>query len=176
MSVKSEGSSVPRDAGSAGDASGSRGPASGRVLAWSPIYVFIGVFLLVFGVFNFVELPLGWKDRIPQVTRYLEATVGLGAGWVLPALWAQKLVELALGVVAALSLIRRDARLLAASIGGWMAVFTFWAFMDIWAADRVELQEHTVYFAVFALLLVLIPVLQVVHGVRAWLHAQEDSR
>jgi hypothetical protein len=138
--------------------------------------VFIGVFLLVFGVFDFVELPLGWKDGILQVTRYLEATVGLDAGWVLLALWAQKLVELALGVVAALSLIRRDARRLAAGIGGWMVVFTFWAFMDIWAADRVELQEHAVYFAVFALLLVLIPVLQVVRGVRSWLHAQENSR
>lgn len=140
--------------------------------AWSPVYYLVGVFIVGFGLFNFVELPLGWKDRIPQITTYLEATVGLGGSWARPVLWAQKLVELALGLVAAAALLRRDVRLLAASIVGWMLVFTFWTFMDVWAADRAELQEHTVYFAAFSQLLLLIVVVSAADAARAWLHRQ----
>lgn len=146
-------------------------PAGPRTPNWSPIYSLIGLFILGFGLFNFVELPLGWKDRVPQITTYLEATVGLGPEWARPVLWAQKLVELALGLLAAVALVRRDARLLTFSIVGWMLVFTFWTFMDVWAADRAELQEHTVYFAAFAQLLLVIVVISVADAVRAWLHA-----
>lgn len=143
-----------------------------KTSGWSCAYSLIGFFILGFGLFNFAELPLGWKDRIPQVTTYLEVTVGLGPEWVLPTLWAQKLVELTLGLVAALSLVRRDVRLLTLSIVGWMLVFTFWTFMDVWAADRAELQEHTLYFTAFAQLLILIGVVTIADNVRAWLRRQ----
>lgn len=66
-------------------------------------------------------------------------------------------------------------RLLSLSIVGWMLVFTFWSFMDVWAADRAELQEHTLYFAAFAQLLLLIIVVSVADAVRAWLRAQTTT-
>lgn len=149
--------------------------ASREVSGWSHAYYLVGVFVLGFGLFNFAELPLGWKDRVPQVTTYLEATVELGPEWVLPAIWTQKLVELALGLVAAAGLVRRNVQLLTVSIIGWMMVFTLWTFMDVWAADRAELQEHTLYFTAFAQLLILIGVVSVADSVRAWLRRQGDQ-
>lgn len=146
----------------------SSGSAQGRPL-WSRIFVPIGVFLAGFGVFNWAELPLGWKDRTEQITRYLDTTVGLGSAWVDPALWTQKSIELALGIVAVVALIRRDTRWLIASIIGWMSIFTFWMFMDIWAEDRAELQEHTVYFVVFTQLLGIIIVVSLAERVARWL-------
>lgn len=107
-------------------------------------------------MFNWAELPLGWKDRTEQITRYLNNTVGWGSEWVDPVLWTQESVELALGIVAAVALVRRDVRWLVASIVGWMGVWTYMSFFDVWAEDRVELQEHTVYFVVFTLLLAIV--------------------
>jgi len=118
----------------------------------------IAVFLAVFGITNFLELPLGWKDRHDQVARYLSATVSLGNAWVLPVLWAQKIIEGALGMLALAGALRRDVRLVTASVVGWMAVMTTFTFMDVWAADRGELQEHTVYFGIFALMVMVITV------------------
>jgi len=123
---------------------------------WPRIFVPIGVFLAVFGVLNFAELPLAWKDRGGQITRYLDATVGLGPDWVTPTLWLAKGVELALGLVAIYALVRRSTGWLAAAVVGWMAWFTLFTAMDVWAADRAELQEHTVYFVMFSVLLAVI--------------------
>lgn len=123
---------------------------------WSRLFLPVGVFLGAFGVLNFAELPFGWKDRQEQIGRYLDATVGLGADWVMPVIWFAKLVELALGVVAIVALVRRSVRWLAAATAGWLVWFTVFSAMDVWAADRAELQEHTVYFVMFAVLLGLI--------------------
>jgi hypothetical protein len=130
--------------------------------AWSRMFLPIGVFLALFGVLNFAELPLGWKDRQQQVGRYLDATLELGADWVMPVIWLAKLVELALGLVAVAAVLRRSTRWLAAAVVGWLAWFTLFTVMDVWAADRVELQEHTVYFVMFAVLLGLIFVVSAV--------------
>lgn len=135
--------------------------------AWNPILMLLGVFLALFGILNFLELPLGWKDRNDQVARYLGATVGAGPGWVLPVLWAQKSVEGVLGVLALGGLVRRDARLVIAAIVGWMTIMCGFVFMDVWAADRAELQEHTVYFGIFALMLMIVVVLQTMQAVGA---------
>ncbi|WP_146173695.1 hypothetical protein [Saccharothrix carnea] len=134
---------------------------------WSRLFIPVGVFLAVFGVLNFAELPLGWKDRQQQVGRYLDATLELGPDWVLPVIWFAKLVELALGLLAVAALVRRSTRWLAAAVVGWLGWFTAFTVMDVWAADRVELQEHTVYFAMFAVLLGLIFVVSVVERVLA---------
>jgi hypothetical protein len=123
---------------------------------WSRLFVPVGVFLGAFGVLNFAELPFGWKDRQEQIGRYLDATVGLGADWVMPVIWFAKLVELALGLVAVAAVVRRSAPWLAGATAGWLVWFTGFSAMDVWAADRAELQEHTVYFAMFAVLLGLI--------------------
>jgi hypothetical protein len=120
------------------------------------MFVPIGIFLAIFGVLNFAELPLGWKDRHAQISRYLDATVGLGADWVMPVLWLAKGTELILGLIAIVALARRSVRWLAAAVVGWMAWFTAFSVMDVWAADRIELQEHTVYFAMFTVLLTVI--------------------
>ncbi|MFC6089103.1 hypothetical protein [Saccharothrix lopnurensis] len=129
---------------------------------WSRLFLPIGVFLGIFGVFNFAELPLGWKDRQEQVGRYLDATLALGADWVMPVIWLAKLVELALGLLALAATARRDTRWLAAAVVGWLAWFTLFSAVDMWAADRVELQEHTVYFVMFAVLLGMIHVVSAV--------------
>ena len=139
--------------------------------AWHQVFALIAVFLVVFGLMNFAELPLGWKDRTEQINRYLSATVGLGSEWVLPALWVMKTVEGLLGLAALVGLIRRDARWVAASIVGWMAIMTGFAAMDVWAADRAELQEHTVYFAAFALMLMIVVVLQAAGSLSRFLYS-----
>lgn len=143
------------------------GPVWGGGARWSRLFLPIGVFLVLFGVLNAAELPLGWKDRQQQFGRYLDATLGLGVDWVLPLIWLVKLVELALGLVAAAAVLRRSTRWLAAAVIGWLGVFTAFAAMDVWAADRVELQEHTVYFVMFAVLLGLIFVVSAVEQVLA---------
>lgn len=135
--------------------------ASDLKLHWHRLFLPIGVFLAGFGVFNWAELPLGWKDRTEQITRYLNNTVGWGSEWVGPVLWTQKSVELALGIMAIVALVRRDVRWLVASIVGWMGVWTYSSFLDVWAEDRAELQEHTVYFVVFTLLLAIVFVVSV---------------
>lgn len=127
-----------------------------REAGWPRIFLPIGVFLAAFGVFNFAELPLGWKDRTAQITRYLEATVGLGPDWVPAALWTAKGVELALGILAIVALARRHVGVLASAVLGWMAWFIVFSALDVWAADRAELQEHTVYFVMFSVLLVIV--------------------
>ncbi|NUT51336.1 MAG: hypothetical protein HOV94_29145 [Saccharothrix sp.] len=128
------------------------------VPVWSRLFLPIGVFLALFGVLNFAELPLGWKDRQQQVGRYLDATLDLGPDWVMPVIWLAKLVELALGLIAIAAVTRRSTRRLAAAVVGWLAWFTLFTAMDVWAADRAELQEHTVYFVMFTLLLGMIHV------------------
>ena len=150
-------------------------PARTRTAEWNQVFLVIGLFLTVFGLLNFAELPLGWKDRMPQISRYLEATVGLGSAWAGPVLWANKSVEALLGLAALLGLLRRDVRWLVASIVGWMGVFIGFTVMDVWAADRAELEEHTLYFAGFAQLLMVIVVLQTVASVRVWLRRQAHS-
>lgn len=134
------------------------GTIADRRARWTRVILLIAVFLAVFGIANFLELPLGWKDRHDQVARYLSATVSLGNAWVLPVLWAQKIIEGALGMLALAGALRRDVRLVTASVVGWMAVMTTFTFMDVWAADRGELQEHTVYFGIFALMVMVIAV------------------
>lgn len=148
---------------------GPRSRASEAGTAWHGAFALIGLFLVVFGIMNFAELPLGWKDRTEQVTRYLTTTVGLGPEWVRPALWVQKAIEASFGVLALVGLVRRNTRWLVASIGGWMLVFTGWAAMDVWAADRAELQEHTLYFAAFCQMLIAIVVLPVARDLKLWL-------
>jgi uncharacterized membrane protein len=78
------------------------GPRS-SALTWDWAFLFIGAFMVIFGVINFAELPLGW-----------------------------------------------------------MIVMTGMTTMDIWVDDRAELQEHTVYFAAFAQLLIVVIVLGLV--------------
>jgi len=151
-----------------------------RGAEWNHIFLLIGLFLTVFGLMNFAELPLGWKDREPQISRYLEATVGLGPEWAKPVLWADKSVEAALGLAAVVSLLRRDVRWLIASIVGWMGVFIGFTAMDVWAADRAELQEHTLYFAGFSQLLTVIVVMLGAARIQEWLRPvgqaqQEDD-
>ena len=145
-------------------------------LRWHRMFVPIGVFLAGFGVFNWAELPLGWKDRTEQITRYLNNTVGWGSEWVDPVLWTQKSIELVLGIVAVVALVRRDVRWLVASIVGWLGVWTVMSFFDVWAEDRVELQEHTVYFVVFTLLLAIVFVVSLADNVarRLW-SAERDQ-
>lgn len=128
--------------------------------AWNPILVLLAVFLALFGILNFLELPLGWKDRTDQIERYLAATVGAAPAWVAPVLWAQKILEGMLGVLALAGLARRDMRLVTAAIAGWMAIMCGFVLMDVWAADRAELQEHTVYFGIFALMFMIVAVLE----------------
>ncbi|XVS62867.1 hypothetical protein ACQPYE_32095 [Actinosynnema sp. CA-299493] len=142
-------------------------PVFGGTARWSRLFLPIGVFLALFGVLNAVELPLGWKDRQQQVGRYLDATLGLGADWVLPVIWLVKVVELALGLVAVAAVLRRSTRWLTAAVVGWLGWFTAFTAMDVWAADRAELQEHTVYFVMFAVLLGLIFVVSAVEQVLA---------
>ena len=139
---------------------------------WNQLFLLVGLFLAVFGLMNFAELPLGWKDRVPQISRYLAATVGLGAEWATPVLWATKSVEATLGLAAVIGLLRRDVRWLIASLLGWLGVFIGFSALDVWAADRAELQEHTLYFAGFAQLLVVVVVLQAVGRVSAWLRRE----
>lgn len=137
--------------------------------SWSKTFFLLGVFLALFGLLNFLELPLGWKDRVPQITRYLATTVHAGPEWVQPVLWSQKALEGALGVIALIALLKRDYRWLVGSIVGWMVVFVGMTVMDVWAADRVELQEHTVYFAAFGQLLMLVVVVRTAAAVKDWL-------
>ncbi len=142
-------------------------PVLGASARWSRMFLPIGVFLAFFGVLNALELPLGWKDRQQQVGRYLDATLGLGADWVMPVIWLVKLVELALGLIALAAVLRRSTRWLMAAVVGWLGWFTAFAAMDVWAADRAELQEHTVYFVMFAVLLGLVFVVSAVEQVLA---------
>lgn len=143
-------------------------------IACHQVFALIALFLVVFGLMNFAELPLGWKDRTEQISRYLGATVGLGPNWALPTLWAMKGLEALLGVAALIGLIRREVRWVTASIVGWMTVMIGFAAMDIWAADRAELQEHTLYFAAFAQMLMIVVVLRAVDGIKAvWPRSQE---
>lgn len=144
-------------------------------LGWHRVFGPIGVFLAGFGIFNWAELPLGWKDRTEQITRYLDKTVGLGSDWVTPTLWATKSLELTLGLIAVAAVVRRDARWLVASIVGWMSLFTFMTFMDVWAEDRAELQEHTVYFVVFTQLLAIVIVVSLAEHAVRWLRSRNDA-
>lgn len=139
-------------------------------LHWHRVFVPIAVFIAGFGVFNWAELPLGWKDRTEQITRYLNNTVGWGSEWVDPVLWTQKSIELVLGIIAVVALVRRDVRWLVASLVGWLGVWTVMSFVDVWAEDRAELQEHTVYFVVFTLLLAIVFVVSLADNVarRLW--------
>ncbi|MEV2275494.1 hypothetical protein AB0I72_07895 [Nocardiopsis sp. NPDC049922] len=137
-----------------------------RHLTWHWAFALIGAFMVLFGVLNFAELPLGWKDRTDQIGGYLDATVGLGPEWVPATLWGMKSIELLLGLVALVAVARRDPRFLVAAILGWMVVMTGMAGMDIWANDRAELQEHTVYFAAFAQLLIVVVALGLVRPAR----------
>jgi Putative peptidoglycan binding domain len=139
------------------------------ILAWSRIFLLIGVFLMVFSLTNFIELPLGWKDRVPQFTRYLNATLGLGSAWVMPTLWLVKGVEAALGIIALVGLVRRNPYILMACIAGWMIECTGFTFMDVWAADRAELVEHTTYFVLFAQLLATVFLVGIASRIRPWL-------
>lgn len=131
-------------------------PESESPWRWHELVTLIAVFIGVFGLANFLELPLGWKDRQEQIGTYLDATIGSAPGLILPLLWAQKCVEGALGLMALTGLLRRSVRLVTASIAGWMVVMIGFAFADVWAADRKELQEHTVYFGIFALMFMVI--------------------
>jgi hypothetical protein len=140
------------------------GSVVGVRAGWSRLFGPIAVFLGLFGVLNFAELPLGWKDRQQQVGRYLDATLHLGADWVTPVIWLVKVVELALGLLALAALLRRSTPWLAAAVVGWLAWFTAFSAMDVWAADRAELQEHTVYFVMFAVLLGMIYLVSAVEG------------
>ncbi|MCP3757043.1 hypothetical protein [Streptomyces sp. TBY4] len=74
-----------------------------------------------------------------------------------------------MGILALVALLRKNAMLLICVIAGWMAQFTFFAAMDVWAADRGELQEHTVYFVVFTQLLATVLVIALAARVRQWL-------
>jgi hypothetical protein len=141
------------------------GVVVGGSARWSRLFLPIGVFLALFGVLNFAELPLGWKDRQQQVGRYLDATLDLGVDWVMPVIWLAKLVELGLGLVAVVAVLRRSTPWLNAAVVGWLAWFTAFTAMDVWAADRAELQEHTVYFVMFAVLLGLVFVVSAVERV-----------
>jgi hypothetical protein len=143
------------------------GVVVGGSARWSRLFLPIGVFLALFGVLNFAELPLGWKDRQQQVGRYLDATLDLGVDWVMPVIWLAKLVELGLGLVAVVAVLRRSTPWLNAAVVGWLAWFTAFTAMDVWAADRAELQEHTVYFVMFAVLLGLVFVVSAVERVLA---------
>ncbi|MEV8436785.1 hypothetical protein AB0425_05380 [Actinosynnema sp. NPDC051121] len=143
------------------------GVVVGGSARWSRLFLPVGVFLALFGVLNFAELPLGWKDRQQQVGRYLDATLDLGVDWVMPVIWLAKLVELGLGLVAVVAVLRRSTRWLNAAVVGWLAWFTAFTAMDVWAADRAELQEHTVYFVMFAVLLGLVFVVSAVERVLA---------
>lgn len=137
-------------------------------VSWNRFYVGIGAFLTIFGVMNFAELLLGWKDRTEQFTRYLSKTLAPLLGFdapdgVAPALWTTKSIELALGLIAlagVVSACRRNVpaamRWLAAATTGWLIVFSGMSAMDVWAADRAELQEHTLYFIGFAMLLFVV--------------------
>jgi hypothetical protein len=137
-------------------------------ISWDRFYVVIGSFLVIFGIMNFAELLLGWKDRTEQFTRYLSKTVAplLGfdaADGVQPALWGVKSVELLLGLVALAGTVaawrgsyRIAMRVLAVATSGWLVVFSGMSAMDVWAADRAELQEHTLYFVGFAMLLLVV--------------------
>jgi hypothetical protein len=141
------------------------GVVVGGSARWSRLFLPVGVFLALFGVLNFAELPLGWKDRQQQVGRYLDATLDLGVDWVMPVIWLAKLVELGLGLVAVVAVLRRSTPWLNAAVVGWLAWFTAFTAMDVWAADRAELQEHTVYFVMFAVLLGLVFVVSAVERV-----------
>jgi hypothetical protein len=143
------------------------GVVVGGSARWSRLFLPVGVFLALFGVLNFAELPLGWKDRQQQVGRYLDATLDLGVDWVMPVIWLAKLVELGLGLVAVVAVLRRSTPWLNAAVVGWLAWFTAFTAMDVWAADRAELQEHTVYFVMFAVLLGLVFVVSAVERVLA---------
>ncbi|MDP9375019.1 MAG: hypothetical protein M3Q65_21740 [Chloroflexota bacterium] len=141
---------------------------------WHHAFTAIALFLIVFGLFNFAELPLGWKDRGPQISRYLAATVGLGPAWVPAALWLTKSVEGLLGLAALVGLLRRDSRWLVATLVGWQGVMIGFSVMDVWAADRAELQEHTLYFAGFAQLLMVLIVLETATRVARWLRPRAE--
>jgi hypothetical protein len=144
-------------------------------LQWHWVFAPIGVFLAGFGLLNWAELPLGWKDRTEQITRYLDQTVGLGSEWVTPTLWTAKSLELALGIIAVVALARRDPRWLVASIVGWMTIFTVWTFIDVWAEDRAELQEHTVYFVVFTQLLAIVLMVSLATHAARWLRRTTED-
>ncbi len=154
----------------------STGSARGgaRTTYWHHGFAAIALFLIVFGLFNFAELPLGWKDRGPQISRYLAATVGLGPEWVPAALWLTKGVEGLLGLAALVGLLRRDSRWLVATLVGWLGVMIGFSVMDVWAADRAELQEHTLYFAGFAQLLMVLIVLETATRGARWLRPRAE--
>lgn len=142
-----------------------------RPMGWHWAFWFVGAFLVLFGLLNFAELPLGWKDRVPQISRYLAATFDLGPQWALPTLWFLKAAEGLLGLLALVGLLRRDTRCLVAAVLGWLVVFAGYSGMDVWADDRLELLEHSLYFAGFSLLLLVLLVLSVLGGVLATLSA-----
>lgn len=149
--------------------------------AWNGFLLGIGVFMASFGVMNFAELVFGWKDRHEQFQRYLSKTVASAFDFdaqsaVTPVLWTVKSVELVLGLVALVAVAaairgnaERATRWLALSIAGWMVEFTAMTMMDVWAADRVELQEHTLYFVGFAMLLLVIVGTRLAHRLSALL-------
>jgi len=144
------------------------------LIAWHQVFTLIALFLVMFGLLNFAELPLDWKDRTEQISRYLAATMGLGPEWALPALWAMKGLEALLGLTALIGLIRHEVRWVTASIVGWMTVMIGFAALDVWAADRAELQEHTLYFAAFAQMLTIVVVLVAVGRIKGvWPRRQE---
>ena len=164
-------------AGATPDASPAASPELERrapvVLEWDRTHLLVALFVAAFGIANFLELPLAWKDRTDQVATYLEATGGFGVGLgiaAIPALlWTMKGIELALGLVAVAGAARRSPQLVVASVVGWMGVFLTWTVLDVWAADRAETQEHTLYFAAFSQLLLLVLVTGLMGRVREWL-------
>jgi hypothetical protein len=142
-------------------------------LPWSRLFVLVALFLGVFGLMNFAELPLGWKDRVPQISHFLAVTVHLGPQWAKQVLWLTKTSEGLLGLLAIVGLVRRDVRWLLASIAGWMVMMIGYSFMDVWAADRAELLEHSSYFAAFAMMLTVVIVVVTAAKAKEWLRRPE---
>lgn len=152
----------------------SGGKVRRKVLNWHLLFYAISAFLIIYGLFNFAELPFGWKNRVPQVSHDLGAAFGLGHQWVLPMLWLTKSFEGILGLVALFALARRSTIVLVAAILGWMAEFAVFGAIDVMSADRSELLEHTSYFVGFTQLLGIIIVVSMIPQVSAWLARVES--
>lgn len=120
---------------------------------WHRYHLPVGVFLIAFGVTGLLGTLIGWRSRHHEIADYLDATVGLGAGAATPLLIWIKLVELLLTLtVLAGVLRRRDVWFLPALIG-WIAGFSFFCVLDVWAGKTGRLAEHGIYVLAFGLLL-----------------------
>lgn len=118
----------------------------------------LGLYLSVFWLLNTVEkfVPSFGKDRWDQIARYL-SHFEISSDFVYPTLWTFGIFEGAAALTAILSLITSNpTQWLKRCLNLSLFIMILFTVGDVVAADRLELQEHSLYFMVFIVSLFIV--------------------